>query len=311
MTLRGRGNPRLMSTQKGSRGMDYVGVQWGKVLTMRLEGGQPVADVADATGGIYRSVRILSPGGGGPGDLFHRPVASYGDDEALMDTFTRMKRSEVLLLFPNTKRPHPVILGTGMHIQSRDLLTAQETDTARTSTNTGVALGDDNDFDLARKTNLRSGLDQNRGARAVLGYTGFIGLDTALLNKPIKAHVGEDMYVRLAHGLPAAFDVTERVPLAGKLFEVLDNILTLIHTHSDRIEQIESKHGQAETVAQAAKTAAEAAAPGTGAAAYAAAYEQGHNAGWTTSPMEDVAFDHDECKAAIFRISSKSKKDEV
>jgi len=296
---------KFIHTQHGVGARNYVYMRWGKVLTTRMEGGQPVADVADSYGGIYKSVQCIYPGGGGPGDLMHRPLAAYGVGETPTDAFDRAGMSEVALLFPDTPRPHPVMLGSRMHLLSRSLLTGDETDPARTSVNIGAALADDNDVDLAAKTQFRSGLDLHHGCRVILGYTGFWGLDTTTYNKPAKVHVGEDMFMRLAHGLPAAYPVTERVPLANALFAKLDEILERIGDLSERVQKVE-------TALQAATSAAsiplvvgfEPAAAFT-----AAMLASGANA-WVPPVYLDIEFDHDAHKAAIFRISSKSAADE-
>jgi len=293
---------RHMQSQRGRWARDFVMVRWGKVLATRLEGGQYVCDVADAWGGLYRGVKHVSETSGAPGEITHRPYIAAGMGDAPENFPDNVNLSEVLLLFPDTPRPHPVIIGAYEHIVSRGLLTTAETDPARTSTATGKDLAAANDTDLHPKSNYRSAVEVLRGVRKISGYTGFLGLDTSARNKPVKVHVGEDMFVRLVHGLEATHGSGERVPLAYKLFAKMDEMLQLMENLRDAVLGIRSQQ-------KAIFDSLSSTLPGLEAAnaAWITAFVAANAAQWDYQQIDPyINFEHDDLAAAILRISSKT-----
>ena len=301
---------RFMYSQRGAYAREYVMVRWGKVLATRLEGGVYVADVADSWGGVYKGVRHINNGGGGPGETCHRPFVASGGTEQTANSPDLDNLSEVLLLFPDTPRPHPIIIGAHNHLTTRGLLTGAETDPARGSINTGTALAADNDVDLHPKTQYRSAVDVLRGVRQIFGYTGFYGLDTTALNKPMKFHVGEDMFARFVHGLEATHGSSERVPLAYKFFDKIDEMLTLMENLRDAVLGIRSILDVAHKAATTAGSAINDPNPiiaAAGAVAWIKAFDAANLGKWTYQDiLPYIDFNHAEHAAAIFRISTKT-----
>jgi len=304
---------RHMQSQRGRWARDFVMVRWGKVIATRLEGGQYVCDVADTWGGLYRGVKHVSETSGAPGEIAHRPYIAAGMGDAPENFPDNVNLSEVLLLFPDLPRPHPVIIGAYEHIVSRGLLTTAETDPARTSTATGKDLAAANDTDLHPKSNYRSAVEVLRGVRKISGYTGFLGLDTSARNKPVKVHVGEDMFVRLVHGLEATHGSGERVPLAYKLFAKMDEMLHLLHQNASEISDIKNKIDSALTLAGTTAGTTPPLPPNPiTAAAWAVAWVAAFSGAqidptyWAPYLYNEVDFPHDDHAAAIFRISAKT-----
>lgn len=172
----------------GGAGQHLGAVRTAKLLRSYINRyGVPMGDVIDSFGGVYYQCRVMQlGGGGGPDDVTNDPLASgsWAGDGSDMHAG---RKPEVLIAFPDGRRPHPFILGVLYNIKSGASLTAGETDTGTAGADAGK--GHVDDYFIKRN-----------GARLKLSKDGDIVLDSAERDRSIKLQVGVNGVLRIGAG---------------------------------------------------------------------------------------------------------------
>lgn len=185
-------------------------IRWASLDRVYINGGNLVADVTDYFGGVYRSVRFLSQGGGkgnftGAAAGKELPPGSTAELQIDEDV------SEVVLIFPET------VPGAGFRAQRPWILASQlePEDAARITVETEApAAGED--YTAHHSTDWVAYRD---GARAVVSELAGVLLQ-GLPGQPIRLQVAGEDRVRISSDGEAG----ETVPLSGPLRSYLDGL---------------------------------------------------------------------------------------
>jgi len=176
----------LPGSLRGGANQHLGAVRVAKLIrTYRSIYGALLADVCDGYGGVYYQCRVLiSGGGGGVDDVTNDPLTVQGWEGGGVSAG---EKPDVLIGFPDGRRPHPFVLGTLSNARAASNLTTENTDTGTGGPSVGV--GNVDDYMIKRN-----------GSRIMILKSGDIALDAAARGRSIKLQVGKNAAFRFGAG---------------------------------------------------------------------------------------------------------------
>jgi hypothetical protein len=281
----------------------------------------PVADLTDAYGGVYRQCKIVSAGEGDSWSFDYAPPPISDSSKSLEES------GEVLIAFLEGRSAHPVILGT-LYVadaMKHDVLSEQQDS------------GDNVDY--GDKHHIYDRVIKHKGVRCVFASSGTWLLDMTLTKKPARIQLDEESFVRISMNGQA----DEYVLLANAFLEHtravharIDELAEKMKAYADALSaKIDASNeawkvpddafaaavdGLTSTTLLATMMEGVATAQGLIDAAYSASdanidptLEATNNIPLNFSysvPLGELDGGSDELKAACFRISARSIKDQ-
>lgn len=248
-----------------------------------MQGGQPVADVVDRWGGVYRAVRFLGLGGGigNFGSAGARGVEAGDKSELATDG----DAAEVALVFPETTKAgraqKPWIIASAMHPSDGAKVTLE---TEAPATGSDYTKHHATDHVIGRKT-----------ARVVVSELAGVAVQ-GLAGQPVRVQLAGSDKLRVS----SDGEANETVLLGGRLRAFLDALVARLELQRLAIVTLENWANTAVT-------------PSTGEPT--ASFVQDYNAwvaanaagGIYLAPDEPFVATADTIESAVVAISSKSK----